>query len=63
MDNLKESVQENVKAFAAEEDGVAVVEIVLILIVLVGLVVIFKTQLTTIVNKILKQVSSKADSL
>ena len=33
------------KGFAAEEDAVGVVEIILILVVLIGLVIIFKEQL------------------
>ena len=42
-----------VKGFAAEEDAVGVVEIILILVVLIGLVIIFKEQLTTLVKNIL----------
>ena len=34
------------KEFMAEEDGVGVVEVILILVVLIGLVLIFKDQLT-----------------
>ena len=33
---------EHVKDFLAEEDGVGVVEVILILVVLIGLVIIFK---------------------
>ena len=36
------------KAFLQEEDAIGVVEIILILVVLVGLVVIFKKQLTSL---------------
>ena len=39
------------KRFLYEESGIGVVEIILILVVLVGLVVIFKKQLTNINNK------------
>lgn len=42
---------EHVRAFLQEEDGVGVVEIILILVVLIGLVVIFKDQLTRLVNQ------------
>jgi len=51
------------KSFWKDEAGVTVVEIVLILIVLVGLVVLFKTQLTGIVTSILAKVSKNANSL
>ena len=37
------------KRFLMEEDGVGVIEVVLILVVLIGLVIVFKTQ----INKLL----------
>ena len=43
------------KGFAAEEDAVGVVEIILILVVLIGLVIIFKEQLTSLVKNILSK--------
>ncbi len=49
--------------FLKEEDGIGVVEIILILVVLVGLIVIFKNQLTTIVNNAFKGISKKAGGL
>ncbi len=48
------------KAFWAEEDGIGVVELILILVVLIGLVLIFKDQLTTLVNNIFKTIKSQA---
>lgn len=41
-----------VKRFVEEEDGIGVVEIILILVVLIGLVMIFRTNLKQIVNNI-----------
>ena len=46
---------DHVTAFLKEEDGVGVVEIILILVVLISLVLIFKKQLTSIVNNILSK--------
>ena len=40
-----------IRRFAEEEDAVGVVEIILILVVLIGLVIIFKEQLTELVRK------------
>lgn len=45
--------------FIKEEDGIGVVEIILILVVLIGLVIIFKSQLTSIVNTIFSKINSK----
>lgn len=49
--------------FLDEEDGMGVVEIILIIVVLIGLVIIFKEQITSLVNKILKSVSKDAKSV
>ena len=46
-----------------EEDGVGVVEVILILVVLISLVVIFKSQLTSLVNNILKKITSQSNSI
>ncbi len=51
------------KNFLKEEDGVGVVEIILILVVLIGLVIIFKKQLTTLVKSIFSKITSQADSI
>ncbi|MBQ7724698.1 MAG: holin, BlyA family protein [Lachnospiraceae bacterium] len=51
------------KKFFAEEDAIGTVEMILILVVLIGLVIIFKTQLTDLVNKIFKTINSKATSI
>lgn len=51
---------QEVREFWEEEDGVGVVEIILILVVLIGLVLIFKDQLTTLVNNIFKTIKEQA---
>ncbi|MBQ9549901.1 MAG: hypothetical protein IJU87_03725 [Lachnospiraceae bacterium] len=51
------------KRFFAEEDAIGTVEMILILVVLIGLVLIFKEQLTNLVNKIFKTINSKAGSV
>ena len=54
---------ETAKAFAAEEDAVGAVEIILILVVLIGLVIIFKEQLTSLVRNILSKITSQSNSI
>ena len=51
------------KAFFEEEDAIGVVEIILILVVLIGLVVIFKKQLVSLVEKLLSKVTSQRNSI
>ena len=47
----------------AEESGIGVVEIILILVVLIALVVIFKDQLTALVDTIFGGISSGVDTI
>ncbi|MFR4351852.1 MAG: Flp1 family type IVb pilin [Roseburia sp.] len=49
-----------IREFIKEEDGVGVVELILILVVLIGLVLIFKEQLTDLVNNIFDTITGKA---
>ena len=56
-------LKENIKNFWQDEDGMGVVEIVLIIVVLIGLVIIFKSQITALVNKLLSKMSSQANKI
>lgn len=47
-------------AFLREEDGVGVIEVVLILVVLIGLVIIFKNQITALLENIFKEINSQS---
>ncbi len=49
--------------FWKEEDGIGTVEMILILVVLISLVIIFKDQLTSLVNDIFAQITSKSGSI
>lgn len=49
-----------VKNFLMEEDGIGVVEVILILVVLIGLVIIFKEQLTDLVEDIFVTITKEA---
>lgn len=51
------------REFLQEEDAVGVVEIILILVVLIGLVMIFKDQLTSLVNNILSKITKQSNSI
>lgn len=52
-------IKREVKAFLMEEDGMGVIEVVLILVVLVGLVIIFKKQITTLLQGIFKEIQKQ----
>ncbi len=46
-------LQERIKDFINQEDGIGTVEMILVLFVLVGVVMIFKTNIESMVNKYL----------
>ena len=56
-------LREFAKDFLQEEDAVGVVEIILILVVLIGLVMIFKDQLTSLVENILSKITKQSISI
>ena len=56
---LKNRIQE----ILTEEDGIGVVEVILILVVLIGLVIIFKSQLTSLVQTIFKKIVSESSGI
>ncbi|MCR4830299.1 MAG: hypothetical protein K5883_02470 [Pseudobutyrivibrio sp.] len=53
-------IKEKIKNFIQEEDGIGTVEMILILVVLIGLVLIFKEQLTSLMNTIFSTIRERA---
>ena len=51
------------KDLLVEEDGMGTVEIILIIVVLVGIVLIFKEQITDIVNSIFRKITSQTNKV
>lgn len=51
------------KDFIKEEDGMGTVEVILIIVVLISLVVIFKEQLTKLVESIFEKIVKQANSI
>lgn len=49
--------------FWKDESGMGTVEIILIIVVLIALVIIFKTQLTALVNTIFESIANDADTV
>ena len=49
--------------FLKEEDGMGTVEVILIIVVLVGLVIIFKSQITAIVESLFDKITAKTCKL
>lgn len=53
-------LMKNIKSFLKEEDGIGVIEVVLILVVLIGLVIIFKKQIRRLLDNIFQEINSKS---
>lgn len=52
--------RQDIYEFIRQEDGVGVIEVVLILVVLIGLVIIFKSQITALLQNIFKEINKQS---
>ena len=57
------NMQNVMQRFWADESGVGVVEIILILVVLISLVLLFKEQITSLVKTTLTKIKNQATSV
>lgn len=53
----------NLRDFLREEEGMGTVEIILIIVVLIGLVIIFKTQLRSLVQKVFEKITKDSNTV
>ncbi len=53
----------NFKEFIMEEKGMGTVEVILIIVVLIGLVIIFKKQLRTLVTNVFKKITEDSNTV
>lgn len=60
MEKMK---KKNWKSFLREEDGMGTVEVILIIVVLVGLVVIFKNQIGEIIDGLFSKITKQTKNL
>lgn len=56
-------MKQYLKDFWEDQSGMGVVEVILIIVVLIGLVIIFKTQITEVVNDIFEKIVSQSSSI
>ncbi|GAA6490558.1 hypothetical protein K280104A7_01220 [Candidatus Bariatricus faecipullorum] len=49
-----------IRKILQEEKGISVIEMILILVVVIGLIVIFKSQLTSLVQSIFSKITSES---
>jgi len=53
----------NLRIHLSKEDGIGVIEMILLLVVLVALVMLFKTNLNTLLTNIFSSINSKSKSV
>ena len=53
-------LKKQVISFIKEEDGIGVIEVVLILVVLIGLVILFKRQIKQLLDNIFQEINSQS---
>ena len=63
MTNMIRFMIINAKRLIKDESGVGVVEVVLILVVLIGLVAVFKTQINELLTRIFGSISSMSNDI
>ena len=51
------------RSFWKDENGMGTVEVILIIVVLIALVIIFKTQITDLVNTIFENITEDANTV
>ncbi len=62
-ENKTEETKGKIRGFWKDDRGVGVIEIVLILVILIGLVLVFKDQITAVVNNAFEAISGDAGKI
>lgn len=63
MKKLLSRIRWKLACLWTDESGMGVVEVILIIVVLIGLVIIFKTRITGVVNDIFEKIVSQSSSV
>lgn len=63
MDSLKKDIKRDIAGFISDESGVGVIEVVLILVVLIGLVIVFKDSINSLLTDIFKEINSLSEDV
>lgn len=56
-------MRETLAKFWNDESGMGTVEVILIIVVLIGLVIVFKKQINDLVNKIFKKITTDSNKI
>lgn len=62
INNIIIKLQKNINDFKNNQDGIGSIEMVLILLVLVGLIVVFRENILNIIDSIFDKITTQIDS-
>ena len=60
LKNIAETGWIRIRYALKSEEGISVIELILVLVVIIGLVIIFKSQLTSLVESIFEKITSES---
>ena len=60
---LIKKISSHLKQYVEDEEGVGVIEVVLILVVLIGLVLVFKDKISQLLNNVFTKINQSANEL
>lgn len=63
VSTVLDGIRNGFTGFSGDDRGIGVVEVILILVVLIGLVVIFKDQMTSLVESIFGRIAEDAGGI
>ena len=63
MKNLMQNVTNGIKNFWQDESGMGTIEVILIIVVLIGLVIVFKKEINGIVQDVVNHIKTDAQSV
>ena len=63
MKKLFRRIIDTLKGLAQDQSGIGVVEIILILVIVIGLVLIFKNEITSIINSAFDSIKSDSGAI
>lgn len=63
MKQMKEMGTKRIVAIMKQEDGIGTIELILIMVVLIGLILIFKEQLNDLMQTIFDKISSQSGTV
>ena len=63
INNVAQKIKKQISSYIKDEEGAGVIELVLILVVLIGLVLVFKDKIGVLLNNIFTNINSSADAI